>query len=194
MLSEWSYYENLFPKSLCETIVEKAKKLPLQSGTVTEANKVDSEIRQSQISWIDRGHPDFANIFPTIDRCIAEANRKWFGLDYWQYGASSYQFTTYKAGKKGEKGDYYRPHQDSVLVNKGLSQRKISFTLQLTDPKEYEGGQFIMQYVDQQPPQDIIIQQGTMLIFPSLVFHGVHPITKGTRYSLVGWYEGPVFR
>ncbi len=73
--------------------------------------------------------------------------------------------------------------------------RKLSFVCQLTDPEEYEGGEFEMQplYLGAPDPKQLKTQ-GTAIIFPSLVMHKVNPITKGTRHSLVAWIEGPKWR
>jgi hypothetical protein len=38
------------------------------------------------------------------------------------------------------------------------------------------------------------MDQGTAIFFPSYVKHGVKPVTKGTRYSLVCWVVGPNFK
>ena len=37
-------------------------------------------------------------------------------------------------------------------------------------------------------------KQGTLVLFPSYTLHEVKPVTKGVRYSLVGWYEGNYWR
>ena len=36
--------------------------------------------------------------------------------------------------------------------------------------------------------------QGSVIVFPSFVWHRVTPVTKGTRYSLVLWTCGQPFR
>jgi len=33
-----------------------------------------------------------------------------------------------------------------------------------------------------------------MIFFPSYTLHEVTPVTKGTRYTLVGWVHGPAFK
>jgi len=74
--------------------------------------------------------------------------------------------------------------------------RKLSMTVQLTDPDEYEGGLF---QIDRGPHFDIeryytvreIMQRGSIIVFPSFVYHQVTPVTKGARESLVMWSIGP---
>ena len=74
--------------------------------------------------------------------------------------------------------------------------RKLSMTVQLTDPDEYEGGLF---QIDRGPHFDNeryytvreIMQRGSIIVFPSFVYHQVTPVTKGARESLVMWSIGP---
>jgi PKHD-type hydroxylase len=35
--------------------------------------------------------------------------------------------------------------------------------------------------------------KGSVIVFPSDVYHRVKPVTKGIRYSLVAWFLGPPF-
>ena len=67
--------------------------------------------------------------------------------------------------------------------------RKLSFTLQLTDPSEYEGGQTMIHNAKE--PWAIPQTKGTITFFPSYTLHEVLPVTKGTRKALVGWVHGP---
>ena len=39
-----------------------------------------------------------------------------------------------------------------------------------------------------------ILPQGSIVIFPSYLWHRVTPVTKGVRYSLVIWNLGYPFR
>ena len=74
--------------------------------------------------------------------------------------------------------------------------RKLSVTLSLADGNSYEGGdlEFDMRNNGdstsniQRP--EIVRNKGTIVVFPSFVWHRVTPVTKGTRYSLVVWNLG----
>ena len=87
-----------------------------------------------------------------------------------------------------ERGDHYVWHTDTVP---GESVRKLSFSIQLTDPTEYDGGdlEFMPAITDKK-----IKQQGMMTAFPSYMTHRVTPVTRGVRYAIVGWIHGPEFR
>lgn len=70
--------------------------------------------------------------------------------------------------------------------------RKLSLTLQLTDPAQYEGGdlQFFTGDMVRLAPRD----RGVAIGFPSYMVHQVTPVTAGTRKSIVAWVTGPQFR
>jgi len=87
-----------------------------------------------------------------------------------------------------ERKDHYVWHTDTIS---GDMVRKLSFSIQLTDPLDYEGGdlEFMPEIKDNK-----IKLQGHMTIFPSFLTHRVSPVTKGTRHAIVGWIYGPEFR
>jgi PKHD-type hydroxylase len=69
--------------------------------------------------------------------------------------------------------------------------RKLSLTLQLTDPSRYEGGE--LQFNGGNivcAPKD----RGAAIAFPSYIVHRVTPVTAGTRKAIVAWITGPSFR
>jgi hypothetical protein len=73
--------------------------------------------------------------------------------------------------------------------------RKISMTVNLTDPKNYDGGNLkfdLGPYTkkDRFKICDDIRPQGSAIVFPSFTYHCITPVTKGTRYSLVLWCLG----
>jgi len=78
--------------------------------------------------------------------------------------------------------------------------RKLSLTLNLTDPNDYEGGDLLFDFGTsaqaKQSEEEIKIArtQGTIVVFPSFIRHCVSPVTKGRRYSLVNWSLGRPFR
>lgn len=72
------------------------------------------------------------------------------------------------------------------------SNRKLSLTVQLSDPDNYEGG--ALQFMVNDKIIDAPRERGTIVIFPSFVLHRVEPVTKGKRRSLVGWISGPPYR
>ena len=69
--------------------------------------------------------------------------------------------------------------------------------VQLSDPKDYVGGDIEFDFRKNTPEdkQKIVqatevIPQGSIVVFPGFVWHRVKPVTQGTRYSLVMWCCG----
>ena len=112
------------------------------------------------------------------------ANREAFGFDI--SGISEFQISKYR------QNEYYKEHMDCFL-RPIPSQRKLSITLQLSEKDEYSGGDFVFNK-DIPPLPDEVKNKGSIIVFPSFLYHQVKPVTKGDRYSLVGWYEGPQWK
>ena len=77
--------------------------------------------------------------------------------------------------------------------------RKLSMTLNLTDPDDYKGGDLKFDFGPHAGRGRFktckeIRPRGSIIIFPSFIHHQVTPVTSGTRYSLVIWSLGKPFR
>jgi len=105
---------------------------------------------------------------------------------YWKYAIDEplqSEFLMYKVGGK------YTAHVDTFHKH-SRETRKLTVIAFLND--EYEGGKFYLNADGSliYPPQ----QKGNAIIFPSYMIHGVEPVTKGIRYSVVTWLIGPYFK
>lgn len=76
------------------------------------------------------------------------------------------------------------------------SQRKVSFTVQLSDSTDYDGGDLFLGVKPFEPEPDpyTFRRKDAAIFFPSFTSHAVTIVTRGTRYALVGWCVGPAFR
>jgi PKHD-type hydroxylase len=97
----------------------------------------------------------------------------------------SIQYTEYYEG-----GGHYGWHTD--IGPGSINHRKISITIQLSDPDEYEGGNLEMW--SDGDFQTMPKQKGAAVLFPSFLLHRVTPVTKGTRKSLVLWVGGSPYK
>jgi len=68
--------------------------------------------------------------------------------------------------------------------------RKISMTLLLNDPSEFEGGHLELTTPGNYKP----MKQGHAICFASFLNHRINPVTRGMRQSLVVWFGGKPFR
>lgn len=67
--------------------------------------------------------------------------------------------------------------------------RKLTFSIQLSDPSEYEGGDLIID-VGFYPTTASKVLGDAIFFLPDAV-HEAKPVTKGSRHVLVGWVSGP---
>jgi PKHD-type hydroxylase len=87
------------------------------------------------------------------------------------------------------EGGFLGWHTD--LGSGSVSTRKISLSIQLSEAHEYEGGG--LQMVCCEEPL-AIPGIGTLAAFPAHLAHRVMPVTRGARWALVTWFNGPPFR
>ena len=153
----------------------------IQQGVISKgtAGKIDPKKRISKISFIpfDIGAP----VYRTLERWIMDVNANHFGFDGVQISETA-QYTEYDAG------GFYEWHTDSNLTFEDMPPvRKISLTLLLSDPKDFDGGQLELVADKNRPP----LKRGEAIFFASFIPHQVKPVTRGNRKSLVMWFGGP---
>lgn len=159
----------------------------LQEGGVVSASERISadQVRKSRIIWVKAASND-SHLFNEIVQRVSYVNNYHynFRLDYF----GDLQYSEY-----AEDG-HYGWHTDTAFNGEeghDGRQRKLSFTVQLNDPGEYEGGAFETFYNG--AFQEVELKPNTVVFFPSYMPHQVTPVTKGIRKSLVGWVYGPAF-
>jgi len=175
----YSFWNNAFSKEECETIINIAKDKGLIKGTTMG----ESDARDSKISWL---YPidDMEWVFRRVTDIALNLNEQFFKFDLFGIN-EGFQFTNYEApsGKYGK-------HIDRAI---NTSVRKLSISIQLTNPDEYEGGELLL-YDGEEHGTLMDKTQGTLIMFPSYILHEVTPVTKGTRNSLVTWVTGKQFK
>lgn len=186
----WQLWRNRFGPDECQRIINTAIHLPVSEGAVgTDASRrTDETYRRSKVRWLSRQDPGWQPLFTRLDDLFQQSNNRAFGFDLTYF--SEIQFTEYSADYAGT----YDWHEDTSWVKpkQPASHRKLSLVLQLSDPRDYDGGDLEL---DQSSPDPHKLRsRGAVLVFPSFLRHRVTPVTRGVRYSLVTWYEGPHFR
>ncbi len=86
---------------------------------------------------------------------------------------------------KTSKDGGYGAHIDNAYMSSGRSD--LSFSLFLTNPNEYEGGELCIQTI--QGSKEIKLQAGEIIIYPSTSIHSVNKVTRGERLACIGWIE-----
>lgn len=183
----WQYWKGALSDTQIAFIIETGDAQPVtETGLGFDGSTENSEYRSSEIRWIPTGVN--VNITDMLWNYAKTANRNAFGFDI-NY-LNDIQYTKYTAAENGK----YDWHCDTFWCNPTTFDRKLSIVIQLSNPLDYEGGDFEIDPQYAQPDANEIRTQGTVLVFPSFVRHRVTPVTKGVRRSLVSWIEGPKFR
>ena len=170
---------HIFTPKLCQEIIDLSKTLPHEKGTVFQKIR-DSRI--STISWLP--FDKMQSMYDDINNFIQKTNKNHFGFGDIKITEMA-QVTEYL------KGEYYNWHTDTA-INMSLEPpvRKLSMTLLLNDPSEFEGGELQIAGANTSP----IMKQGHATIFASFLQHTVTPVTRGVRRSLVMWFGGEPFK
>jgi PKHD-type hydroxylase len=189
MKGEWCYFKSYFTPEQCDKILQDGLELPAQDaklGVAGMSEYSNDDYRKSKIRFIQQeNHPQFQWLFDELWKMGMQANRDWFNFHI--TNLSFVQLAEYDESYQGE----YKKHHDVFWINNDNYHRKLTCVIQLTDPSTYEGGDFEMYDLTQYPDKNEIKTQGTVIFLPSFITHAALPVTKGTRYSLAVWFEGP---
>ena len=85
-------------------------------------------------------------------------------------------------------GEGYGRHVDNAWMSAGRSD--LSFTLFLSDPNAYEGGDLVLDSPSGE--ERFRLQPGHAVVYPSTLLHCVEPVTAGERLVAVGWIESRI--
>jgi PKHD-type hydroxylase len=202
----WAFKSALPPK-LCDDIIKYAlsqKETMARTGGFGDKELNEDQVlnmqrkRKSDLVWLNDTW-----IYKEIHPYVHQANKN-AGWNFDWVRSESCQFTKYKLNQ------YYDWHCDSwdkPYEKEGPENgmiRKLSVTCQLTDGSEYTGGELQFDTRSYDPhmrdedkhviTSKEILPKGSIVVFPSFVWHRVQPVTRGTRYSLVIWNLGYPFR
>jgi PKHD-type hydroxylase len=178
----WQLWSGGASQAQIDWITNIANTKPVQEAGIFSSSEVDDKVRTSSIRWLTDEH----KIRDWLFEYVKMANRNAFNLDVDNF--ADIQYTEYLA----TEGGHYDWHHDVDWNNDIGYDRKLSITLQLSSPDEYEGGDF--EFSEVVSPGAETKEKGSVLVFPSYLQHRVKPVTKGKRISLVAWFEGPRWR
>jgi PKHD-type hydroxylase len=184
----WYSKKDRISDEACDEIIRLGKENGLDEagiyGATGTSQKSNKKLRTSNVSWFEKGH---------FLETMLQGYTTLANLEAWNFivtGKEQIQFGEYKTG------GFYNWHTDSNL-NPSVPFRKLSVTVNLSDPKDYQGGNFEIKNPQGQElkmPLGQLRKRGTVIIFPSFLQHRVTEVKRGTRYSLVQWYNGPEFK
>lgn len=183
-LSKWYKFDQGFTPDESTAIINMFKHKTLVRAQVGEGT-TNENVRRSKIIWIPKTHTNDW-IYKRMTELINHANNEFFKVEITEI-LEEIQFTQY------DTGDKYDWHVD-VGDNELRGGRKLSIVVQLSDPSEYEGGEFQFGPAGDAEIEVADKNKGCTVIFPSFIRHRATEVTKGTRYSLVLWITGPSYR
>lgn len=158
---------------------------------------------------------DFAKLYKTRNSSVCWLNEPWiynaiipFVYEANLYSGWNFEWTVSEACQwtKYAETQHYNWHVDQFkrpIDKPGFPEhgliRKLSVTVSLADGDTYDGGdlEFDLRNNNDSSPNIITSQEarkkGSVIVFPSFIWHRVAPVTRGTRYSLVIWNLGKPF-
>jgi PKHD-type hydroxylase len=180
--TKYAVMREVFTQDEIDKILFVEKLLDFKKGEVGEG-AVTSH-RESNIAWIQ---PD-DNTKWILDKIAYIASKA--NYDLFMYNIDripAVQYTKYDSAME----QHYDWHVDEYSLYNNY-QRKLSGSIVLTGPDEYEGGEFEIIH-NGNPAQSAKLKPnaGEVVLFASHMPHKVHPVTSGVRKSIVFWAEGP---
>ena len=188
------WFDKGVPEDFCDKIIQLGDSKTKQQATLQE-NKLNLQTRKSDIVWLNEQWI-FEKVWSFAH--VANKNADWnFDIDWCEQA----QYTIY--GEEQYYGwhmdQFNCPYEDQDLNHNGKI-RKISMSLQLTSGSDYDGGE--LEFCSDNLPGrdrefikcDAAKNKGTLIFFPSFLFHRVKPVTRGVRKSLVVWFIGKPFK
>jgi len=179
------YFTNGFNNEELDKIYKDVTTLNFEKASTINSKSNGKEIRSSSVKWIPNNQQWSWLYLKLMDMAVQANNALWH-FDLYSV-PDLIQYTEYYATENG----HYTWHQDFGPGTPSL--RKVSITVQLSGPDEYDGGD--LEYW--KGGNDIIKaprDKGLVFIFPSYMMHRVTPITKGTRRSFVLWVGGEHYK
>lgn len=177
-------WKNVFSPEELDAVEAMGDALMPMRAELGDRKDIPKDLRVTRVAWMRR-NAENEWLYARLEEVVLQLNQQFYGFDL--YGLiESFQYTIYD----DKEGGHYNWHID--LPGPEVAFRKISLSLQLTDPTRYKGCDLELQAGD-----GFCIAErarGTLIAFPSFVLHRVSPIESGVRKSLVIWAAGPPFR
>ena len=177
-------FKDVLPKRFCDGVVSLARELDSKEAEVfKEGNStVLSEIRDNRVAWF--ANAELSEIL-ALDVDIANERA------VWDFSLSSFEVP--KICFYG-KGQFYKCHVDTGVEKQSDPDfRKLAISITLND--EVKGGDFQVQnFVHPQAPNRFktvkeMRRQGSIVVFPSFIFHRITTVSEGERSAMTCWYR-----
>ena len=206
-LESFIVYPEAVSAELCDKIVLTGEKIDPKPGKVATENgfDVNTDKRSDKIAIIPH-HTDTKWLYDELWEIVLEINRQ-----NWGYNIEALEELQYSQYFKDHFFGWHRDTIDTVgrlsKSNRPDLTRKISLSIQLSDPTEYSGGVLELNQNEMGDPEtpdtsdtktrsgeidirEMAASRGSIIAFPSIIRHRVSPIRHGCRKALVAWVGG----
>jgi PKHD-type hydroxylase len=171
---------NLIPQSLVTELVEELSRLELMEGRRTAG--ATGQDKKNNLQLVDT--PEALAMSQKISQHLAQ--RRAVSEMLALRSSLPFMFNCYRPGME------YKPHRDNVIMYaKGHELRvDLSATVFLSEPDSYDGGELVVD-VDHRPTP-VKLPAGSMVLYPGNSVHAVTPVTRGTRWAAVTWFQSRI--
>lgn len=177
------HFSQAVPEDACQRLINSVEKLDTEiakigGGGDSNAGFIDKKIRDVKKIPL----PAWTGLGAQMSGMGLSANRQAWKFDITH--ANQCDYLIY------DVDGHYHAHTDTLIDPTQTECRKLTVLAFLND--DFEGGQLFLQIGHEKiyPPQKV----GSVLVFPSFIMHGVEPVTKGVRRSVVTWMIGSWFK
>ncbi len=180
-------WQGLFNDTELDAIARLGDSLALEKAELSAAGQGYENIRSTLVAWMER-KPETEMLYRRLEEAVLALNARFFRFDL--SGLATFQYALYG----GPDGGHFEWHKDYGRdpSDPAREPRKLTLSLQLSDPAEYDGCELQVRagnQIDVAPTA-----RGALAAFPANVLHQVTPIRSGMRKALVVWAVGPEFR
>ena len=178
------YLEKIFEET-CEKARGEFEIFPTKKASMGfESEMVENKFRDTTVTFIPETHW-YTKIMYDFGMC----GNKECGWGFDITGNENIQFAEYATGQ------HYDWHMDTFFltpIEKSSTDRKVTVVCLMNDKSEFEEGelQIRMEGVEYTVP----LEKGSIVAFPSFLYHRVIPVKSGLRKTATMWLNGPRFR
>ena len=163
--------DDILPPGQAQALYQAALALPFEDGAKT-AGRIAARVKQNSQA---ADGPETRAVLELVQQAL---------LAHPAVGALAYpQGFARMLVSRTEGGGQYGDHVDNALM--GGARSDLSFTLFLTPPDAYQGGELVI--ADRVEDRAFKLNQGELVLYPSDTLHRVAPVTEGARIVVVGW-------
>jgi len=177
-LYDWYTLKELYSNEECDALLEISQNS--QSDRLKDRGAAEKNVSTTVVEMHNYGH-----LLDKLFEMVQSVNRNYYGFDLFPERPLGMNVNTYS-----DFTNEYPYHRDCNAPGTS-SDSKLTAIMNISN-EPYEGGDFFMFFGhDNFIPE--LHQRGTLLVFPSYLYHKVTPVTSGKRITLSTWLQGPNF-